>query len=164
MKVLPFFLLSFLILYSCSKEDVSGGTGAKVDVVDDNTRITGEQKAVETFERFLTELSYGDPATRAASTPRIVKVNQTSSASYGNNKVSTRALDHAMPIYELILENADATSGFAVVTDDMNYSEVVAYAPKGSLADTVYNKSRRSISGRCPVFLPLSKRTTCRQL
>jgi hypothetical protein len=75
--------------------------------------------------------------------PKIGAVRKTSASAYGGS-TSTRAAGEggeSLPLYEFILENPDNTVGFAVVSDASVFDQVIAYAPKGSMSDTVYNKA-----------------------
>lgn len=101
--------------------------------------LSGEERAIQALDKFVNRAD-DKATTRGAMSGKVVKVEKKTTASYSGNMLTTRALDLSLPVYELTLLNDDNSSGFAVVAETPAESKVMAYAPKGSIADTVYNK------------------------
>lgn len=131
-------LLSVLLFASCNKN-------IELTTIPESNQeelpISGEEKAIETFNKFIENLN-ANPKTRSTIVPtaKVISVKKTTASAYGRNP-PTRSGSKELSIYELTLENPDNTSGFAVVTDAATIDEVVAYVPEGAIADTVFNKS-----------------------
>lgn len=137
MRKLLLFLPVIILLSSCIKERYYEDNSRKNNT---QAELSGEQKSVKIFNDFLTNLNKSEP-TKAISVPQVVSVNKTSAMKYNGelSRIGTRAPENDMPVYELTLQNEDRTRGFAVVTADSLFSEVVAYSEKGSISDTTFN-------------------------
>jgi hypothetical protein len=64
----------------------------------------------------------------------VVSVRHTSADAYSGAVSLTRSAGdslESLPMYELTLENADQTKGFAVVADPSTVNMVMAYSPQG---------------------------------
>lgn len=130
------FATAFFLLASCAK-DVA--TVAKQDV---EPATSGEQRAVEAFNRFVSHLN-SDPKTRSAAAvaaPRVVGIRKANTLDYIDGAARTRSAGNGAGVYELELLNPDTTVGYAVVGDEELANEVFAYSPVGSIADTTYNE------------------------
>ncbi len=107
-------------------------------------RLTGTEGTIATFNDFLEahlkeEAKFGK--TRSTfSRPSISNVRPVNSVDYGEPFSATRSIEDGLPVYELTLQNDDATEGFALVVEDADRQDVFAYSPVGSIADTTYNK------------------------
>ena len=129
-------LLAVSFVTSCNKEfelKVEESTSGIPEL-----QLVGEERATETFNNFIRILN-DDPETRSTSiVPIISSVKRTSTSAYGSTQTKSNGFD--LPVYELILQNPDSTNGFAVVADASIADEVIAYSPRGSIADTTYNE------------------------
>lgn len=140
LQVLP-VLMIFCI--SCSKNEMEDETGD--NCISTNPEISAEYKAIQTFTQFINKMGE-DLQTRSTITSPVIKsVKKTTSSVYGytNNSSTLKnsTAQNELPIYELTLENPDNTLGYAVVALDQTIDQVVAYAPYGSISDTIYNKA-----------------------
>ncbi len=141
MKTSPVFILGLLLTAAVSSCAVDG-VQAPLETPQGKLFTPDEEKVVATFDSFLDRLG-GDPQSRSSimGDARITSVRQTTTAAYrGGGDAQTRSEGSGMPVYELTLTNPDNTTGFAVVADPETVDEVIAYAPLGSFADTVFNK------------------------
>ncbi|GHU99632.1 hypothetical protein FACS1894159_03980 [Bacteroidia bacterium] len=98
-----------------------------------------EEKAVETFNRFLDMLNSSSKTRASVADARVASVRKTSSGAYSGTPQTRSGDAQGLAMYELTLENPDNSKGFAVVADPAFADQVIAYAPVGSLADTTYN-------------------------
>ena len=104
---------------------------------------SGEHKAIRAFESFLNRINT-EVGTRRNAECKVLKVEQKTTAVYKDNLPNTRAIELSLPVYELTLQNEDKATGFAVVVDTPAECQVMAYAPIGSIADTIYNEGLAS--------------------
>ena len=140
MRISPRIILGLLLTAAVSSCAIDSAENPP-ETAKDNLFTPGEEKAVATFNGFLDQLN-GDPQTRSTvmGDARITSIRQTSTSAYLGGGAETRSGESGMPVYELTLTNPDSTTGFAVVADPETVDQVIAYAPLGSIADTVFNK------------------------
>jgi len=130
-------LLSSSLIFSCKKEKEIDPNPQQ-----DGLQLSDEEKVVETFNRFVESLNReSETRATAVSKATVSSVRKISAGAYGGASQTRSSSDApGLSTYELTLENPDNTRGFAVVADPAVFDQVIAYAPVGSIADTVYNK------------------------
>lgn len=142
-SVAGFTVISLLFLTaSCSDDRLEQVNVIGIPQQEDNRALSGEERAIKALEMFLDNME-DKASTRsgAARFSKVVGVEKKTTDAYRGASSVTRTLGTAMPVYELTLENNDATKGFAVVTEsEPELCELMAYAPVGAISDTVYNK------------------------
>lgn len=142
-SIAGFAAISLLFLASsCSEDGLEQVNVTGIPQQEDNRALSGEERAIKALEMFLDNMD-DKASTRsgAARFSKVVGVEKKTTDAYRGASSVTRTLGTAMPVYELTLENNDATKGFAVVTESgPELCELLAYAPVGAISDTVYNK------------------------
>lgn len=142
-SIAGFAAISLLFLASsCSEDGLEQVNVTGIPQQEDNRALSGEERAIKALEMFLDNMD-DKASTRsgAARFSKVVGVEKKTTDAYRDASSVTRTLGTAMPVYELTLENNDATKGFAVVTESgPELCELLAYAPVGAISDTVYNK------------------------
>lgn len=153
-KSIYLFFTSIVIFYSCSNEVQLETSLENKEVITNSNRLTKED-ATNVL------LSYLNNHTQLRSSSPILNILdcKTKNASdYGDVKVSTRSTigkdeDKDIPIYEFTISEDGNKTGFALVVGDRRFDEVIAYAPYGSLADTVFNEGLRLFTSSIPKMI-----------
>lgn len=131
-------IIGFAAVFSSCTREIPISKSEDTYTRTNESQLTGAQKAIQIFNNFLSNLNKDNLTTKSSSNPQIVKINKSSAFAYINGgEVATKASnDNDMTFYELTLKNSDQTSGYAIVADDSILSDVIAYSPFGSIADT----------------------------
>lgn len=134
-----FTISLFMAFISCDDTNSEMIKSEQPDDIGNSINSSGEEKAIEAFNAFISNLN--DKLGTRGVKAQIVQVKKYTSAAYrGNEYAATRSAENETPVYELVLDNQDNTKGFAVVAEFPTSSDVMAYAPIGSVTDTVFNK------------------------
>lgn len=145
MKKILSLLILFTVMLSCSNES---------DLLDDQLRqpqedlkIRTQEEAIEMLYDFMNDLNNKSEDQLKSKTLSLkikdVKAIPTYSYSKSQHKNKVKSLNENIdiPIYEFKLESEDGQEGFAIILGDARFEEVVAYSPKGSISDTLYNEA-----------------------
>ena len=119
----------------------------------DNHLLT-ETEAIKTLDAFISSM----PQTRTPATIEVISCQKKKASDYANdNKATTRwgtsnvDID-AVPVYE-IETSSEEGHGFGLVLGDKRFSEVIAFTPKGALADTTFNKGLATFMATIPMII-----------
>lgn len=146
MKKNLFLIIFLILLYSCSTNDeVQVPNSPDLSLATESHKLS-EEEATKTLHEYLAALSANSQLKSTTSNVEIIKCKKKSAADYdsSNSKLvkSAEATEviETTPIYEFITSTGNNKYGFALVVGDSRFNEVIAYAPEGSLADTIYNE------------------------
>lgn len=146
MKKNLFLIIFLILLYSCSTNDeVQVPNSPNLSLATESHKLS-EEEATKTLYEYLAALSTNSQLKSTTSDVEIIKCKKKSAADYDNSNskllksAEATEIIETTPIYEFITSTGNNKYGFALVVGDSRFNEVIAYAPEGSLADTIYNE------------------------
>lgn len=146
MKQKLIYLICIALSFSCSTQEDDIGNNDPEKTFDDrgslgkDHRMT-EEEATAVLMNFLDK--NGETSLKSSQSPlRIISCKATDTkAISGDRELKSASSDEdGLPLYQFTISEKDDEYGFALVSGDKRFSEVLAYAPKGNIADTIYNE------------------------
>lgn len=155
-------LLAFFVFMSCSNDELNVKQSKEeervaVPITQAATNLT-EEEAKLILNGFLTG---SDQLKNSMNNFEIIECKKKNISDYVKNEslnVSQRTISNSsvlvdtIPIYEFTT-SSNGDKGFALVVGNSLYDEVIAYSPKGSLADTAYNDGLALFMSSIPTIL-----------
>lgn len=154
-----FLLLSLIILYSCSNstdtlttddssEKVTLTAQELLSIAYDNPKELSESEAIDLITQFDSQEKLKINSLRSSKPISLKKTNQYYLKDNLKLRSSSNNEHSAIPIYEFEMNDGE-NLGCAIVCADERYPEVLAFVPKGTIRDTVFNKGFAEMVSNC---------------